>query len=374
MIFLLAVTIAASCAGCDFSSAEPSGQGVSSSESSETGETSSVADPQAETSSPDDVSSAAEQPAIIRNANYADYENRGYNALFADKYLENGIRLVGASGEKTGELLFENSKDQPSWSFAQWFTKYDISEYYDRSYTDGGAEFTYASKGKFIGGKYVPAKILSVNSNTGKIYMRLNAQVEYDRPRTSGEGWPHTLLSQGFDDRLIKVSEQSEIFMTMEYKVTGFEDIMGASADPNLHCGQMVWYVTLQNRVRSNPDYGTYVWFGLQLWDNRHEGVKVKEFAQQDAGKEDSTNQFIFNPAGDYYFENGMQPAVGERRKVDFNILPVAEIALNKAKSRGFLQNTEWEDIYIGGMNFGFEVTGTYNIGAEIYSVGVYYK
>jgi hypothetical protein len=65
---------------------------------------------------------------------------------------------------------------------------------------------------------------------------------------------------------------------------------------------------------------------------------------------------------------------VDEYRVVDFHVLEAAMEAFKTAKERGYLGDTEWEDLYIGGMNFGFEVTGTYNVAAMIDSVGVYYK
>ena len=130
----------------------------------------------------------------------------------------------------------------------------------------------------------------------------------------------------------------------------------------------------MQNRTKDSAGYGEYVWFGLQLWDNRTQGGAVSEFAAEDAGKADATHAFIYNPGGEKFLKNGRQPMVGERNKIDFDVIETAKYALETAKKRGFLPNTNWEDIYVGGMNFGFEVTGTYNVSAKIDSVGVYYK
>ena len=160
----------------------------------------------------------------------------------------------------------------------------------------------------------------------------------------------------------------------MDYTVTKFEDKMGSAADPSMHCAQLVWYITLQNRTPSHKDFGSYVWFGVVLWDNRMGGQTHGGYAAQDGGKEDATNAFIYQPDSNVAFDGQKIPVVGENRKMNFHLLDSAKAAFNLAKQRGYLGDTTWEDLYIGSMNFGFENTGTYNTAAEITSVGVYYK
>ena len=215
---------------------------------------------------------------------------------------------------------------------------------------------------------------MTIDSTVGSIYMELNAETEYDRPRQDGESWPHTLLSQEFGPDLVHVSELEDLVMNMSYEITKFEDCMGATANSNKHCAQLVWYITLQNRVQGHKDYGKYVWFGITLWDNRISGAAFGGYAAEDAGKEDATHAFIYQPASSLVHPNGKCPVVGQYRTVDFHLMDAAKAAFNTAKERGYLGDTAWEDLYIGGMNFGFEVTGTYNVAVQIDSVGVYYK
>ncbi len=308
------------------------------------------------------------------NAVLESYKKRGYNALFADPYMKKGIAVTDADGNAQNSLVFPDSSGVPEWSFAQWFTKYDISDYYKRSYSDGGATFTYKSKGKTVNGAYVPAKVLTVNSAKATVYMELNAEAEYDEPRKDGEGWPHTLLSQDFSNNLVHVSECKELIMRMDYTITKCEDKMNGSANAGLHCAQFVWYITLQNRTAGHPDFGEYVWFGLNLWDNRNEGKPSAEWGAQDAGKDDATGKFIYHPASDKFLPNGLCPSVGQKTEVTFAVLQSARRSFELAQERGYLKNTAWEDLYVGGMNFGFENTGTYNSAVQIDTVNVYYK
>ena len=305
---------------------------------------------------------------------FEEYTSNGYQALFADPFFKNGVTVLKPDGSVAGVVSGVNADGDASWVFPQWGSKYDIYNYADRTYSEGGNAFTYVSEGKLVDGTKVPAKILSINSNTGSVYMELNAEVEYDRPRQDGESWPHTLLSQDFNGNLVHLDDLEDLVMSMQYEITMFDDCMGKTADTNKHCAQLVWYITLQNRTVGHKDYGKYVWFGITLWDNRISGASFGGYAAEDAGKEDATHAFIYQPSSALVHSNGKCPVVNEYRTVDFHLLDVAKAAFNTAKERGYLGDTTWEDLYIGGMNFGFEVTGTYNVAVQIDSVGVYYK
>ena len=386
LCLLLSGVLCLSCAGCAFtppSSGEtddplenemPSGEDPEGGKPSDDEETQEPSDPSGDEPGEETPSGGDEGTEMEKNKTIEAFLADGYSALFADSYLTNGISLTDATGNRNGSLTFTQSLGEPSWTFAQWYTKYDISDYYSRSYTKGGAAFRYTSKGETIDGVFVPAKVLSVDSTTAEIYMELNAEVEYDAPRKEGEGWPHTLLSQDFSDRLVHVSELDELVMSMDYTVTKFEDKMGDEADPNMHCAQFVWYITLQNRTKGSAGYGQYIWFGLNLWDNRNAGKASAEYAAQDLGKEDATLAFIYQPSSEKFTRSGLIPQVGEEESIRFDIMETAKYAFALAKDRGYLTDTLWEDIYIGSMNFGFEVTGTYNAAVQIDTVGVYYK
>lgn len=305
---------------------------------------------------------------------YESYTENGYGVLFSDPFLKNGISVLEASGEKSGNIGVLDGGKEPSWTFSQWGSKYDIVNYADRKYENGGKKFTYISEGKSIDGETLPGKIITVDTDKGSIYMELNAEAEYDSPRKDGESWPHTLLSQDFGENLVHVSELDDLVMNMTYEITKFEDCMGEDADSDMHCAQLVWYITLQNRTEGHKDYGQYIWFGITLWDNRLSGETYGGYAAEDAGKDDATHAFIYQSPSSLVQSTGKVPEVNEKMTVDFHLLTAAKTAFKIAKQRGYLGDTTWEDLYIGGMNFGFEVTGTYNVAATVDSVGVYYK
>ncbi len=303
------------------------------------------------------------------------YLQNGYSALFNDPYMKNGLSVLSVDGAENKAIGFGTSVENPSWVFAQWHSKYDLRNYESLKYTNKGAALEISSYGaKGSDGVYIPAKVLKLDTQNPSIYMELNAELEFDKPKEDGEGWPHTLLSQDFSGELVHVCEQTEIKTHMEYAVTKFVDRMNGQADPAKHCAQLVWYVTLQNRNPESEGYGQYIWFGFNLWDNRHSGGVCPEYAAQDLGKEDATKAFIYQPASTVFFGEKRMPTVGEQTKIEFDFLPTAKQAFELAKSRGYLPQTTWEDVYIGSMNFGWEVTGIYNVGVQIDTVGIYYK
>jgi len=295
-------------------------------------------------------------------------KTKEYLSIFADNKFVDGFRVYSPSESSvffhTNKLSTLYSNTNPSWDLAQWASKYDII---NANKTSGNGEYLFENT------ETTPvSKKLYVNTLTGRIDMAVNASVEYDHDRKDGESWPHLLLGQDFSNNLVNVSECEEVLMNISFKVNSCENYTNAY-NTNLHCAQFVWYFTLQNRNQSSEDFGKYIWFGLNLYDNRMEGKVSTEFASLDGGKASSTNAFIYQPSSSKYITSTKMPCVGEKCDINFNIMEVAEYAFNLAKDRGYLGTTTWEEIYIGSTNFGFEVTGTFDIDATIYSISATY-
>ena len=303
------------------------------------------------------------------------YLENGYKALFNDPYMKNGISVFSVDGSQQKAFQFATSVGNPSWQVAQWHSRYDLHDYESLKHIKQGTAFELSSYGaKGADGKYLSAKTINVDTSGPSLYLELNAELEFDKPKEDGEGWPHILISQDFSENLVRVCEREELTTRMEYTITHCDDRMNGQANPSKHCAQLVWYVTLQNRNPDSEGYGQYIWFGFNLWDNRHSGGVCPEYAAQDLGKEDATLAFIYQPSSRVFFKEKRMPFVGEKVTMDFDFLSTAKSAFLLAKERGYLPQTVWEDVYIGSMNFGWEVTGIYNVGVQIDTVGIYYK
>lgn len=310
------------------------------------------------------------------------FNKKGYEVLYKDINFKNGFILSKTStsaegGPRYEEYLkyYEETKFyQPFWSLAQWGSRHDLYHNYELAYLEDGFTYGYtALSGKTLGDTFIPAKRVQFNSKTGEIDLELNAETEYDEPRKNGERWPHLLLGQDFSNNLVSISSTRSIIMEAEFEVTKFEDKILSLADPSLHAAQLVWYITIQNRNMSSQNYGSYVWLGVPLWDNRNAGKETELFAQLDTG----TSSLMYNSSTREYFNqsnDSKMPLIHQKAKATLEVTKAARLAYDYAIAHGYLGSTQFEDLYIGSTNFGFEVSGMYNIAVHFDSIGVYYK
>jgi len=314
------------------------------------------------------------------------YKKLGYSYLYQDPNYKKGYIVSKPTyGEGENPLHEEYLKTYswnpytPKWSIAQWTSRYDImgngeNDGYTLTQDIDGVINTYTSKGKIVNNKFVPGKVITANSKTGELYLECNTSVEYEKHRTGSEGWVHLLYGQDFEDNLVRVCEQKSIIMEASFTINKCINHMGSAYDTNKHCAQLCWYITIQNRAGgySNPDYGKYIWFGIQLWDNRTAGKVAGMYRAHDAG----TDTLIYNPSteGVYTDNAGKQPLVNQKATARIDIVSYVQEAFEYAKNNGYLGNTKFEDLYIGGTNFGYEVPGTFDIASTIHGINVFYK
>ncbi len=293
-----------------------------------------------------------------------------YLELFKDTKFIDGFTVYypdEANPHKySNKLATVNETTKSVWEFAQWSSNYDIM---NGSKNGAFGEYVFENEEKTPS----PKKMV-INTKTGKMTISLNAESEYTKDRVANQGWPSLLIQQNFDDNLIRLIDMEEINMNMTFKITSCENKTISKYDESLHCAQFVWYLTLQNRNPNSKDFGSYVWFGLNLYDSRYQGTRTDMYAAVDAGKDANTGMFIYQPDSIKFSPTGKMAGTKEKMEINFNILDEAKAAFDLAKQRGYLGTTTFEDLYIGSTNFGFEVPGTFNITAEIYNIQVLYK
>lgn len=313
------------------------------------------------------------------------YIDKGYESLYEDVNFKDGYIVtkstygVGESPYHDNYLRIYPSFYTPRWSIAQWNSKYDIlgnkddpNAGYQLVREDDGLINTIISKGQTVNGQFLPGKIIKINSMTGEIYLECNCSIEYDKDRDSSDPWVHLLLANRWRKQR-KISELSSIVMEANFTVNKcINYTKSENYSVNKHAAQLVWYVTLQNLNRSSLGYGKYIWFGVGLWDDRSVDKVANAYIAHDAG----TDTLIYNPSSSYYYGNnyGKQKGVGQENNAYVDIYPILSMAFSEAQAKGYLSNTTWDDLYIGGTNFGYEVPGTFDISATIHSLGVFVK
>lgn len=286
------------------------------------------------------------------------YTVQTQNAYADEDYL-NGFSVYTTqegNGTIVGNLKKDTSTTTPSWTIAQWNSQNDIVNGY-RSIQDDLWLWGDNSKQVFV------------RPQTHTLGLLMNASSEYTADRVQNQPWPCILLNQEFDfNNHVKISELSSLIMNVDFNITKMENHMVGEVDPNLHAAQLLWYITVQNRNVNSVDFGKYVWFGLQLYDSRYEFCPF--FANEDGGKEVNTGMFIYLQESQNFIQDVVVP--NRTYSIQYNAYEKICEAFALAQSRGYLMNTTFDDLYIGGMNIGWELPGTYDVCVEISDLNLY--
>jgi len=275
--------------------------------------------------------------------------------VFRDRMFVRGFSLtpidpktvkLGGGFEKMNvdTLYFGKERQTPIWQLAQWYSKYTLA-HINPIYGPNGS-ITYQNEGKCL-----------IRYADGSLMLELTTSKEYDHPRKNGEPWPHILLEQKFGDQSPTVGKTTEILFSMEIKLIKCENKMSEQTfDEKLHTAQSPFYFVLENCNKDSKEYGKYIWFGIPSFDYRYKHTGNEEKVSWDIG----TNTYIYNVPekslwGDVSFQDG------NWHKANADILPLIRKALETMQSKGVFTTTTLNDLMITGMNFGWEIPGTFD-------------
>ena len=275
--------------------------------------------------------------------------------VFIDRLFEHGFGLSpldpkivqqGGGFEKTNvdTLYFGKERQIPAWQLAQWWSKYTLADVIPEIGGDGS--ITYKNAGKRF-----------ARFTDGSLLLELTTSKEYDHPRKDGEPWPHILLEQKFRERSPVVGNAKELRFSMEIKLVKCENQMKPGTfNDKLHTAQSPFYFVLEDCKKGSKGKGKYVWFGIPSFDYRYKHTGNKEKVSWDIG----TNTYIYNaPENTLWGEVSFQD--GKWHKANADILPLIKRALKIMQSKGVFVTTTLADLKITGMNFGWEIPGTFD-------------
>lgn len=275
-------------------------------------------------------------------------------SVMGDPGFSNGLSLKGTNSAEspTGKYIYPFGKAQVNtvWELAEWGSRYLLSQ--DAMTTEGEVK-VYRDPGKKISFEKIPGG--------HHIVMEVTASQEYSAPRKANEAWPHLLLEQAFPDKVL-LNDLQGLVLNFEGRLIRNEMKMPEGQfDPGLHTAQFQLFITCQDLNPQSPGYGDYLWFGIPFYDYRYREAEL--YAAKDIGKGDATGKFIYSLANRDFMTGSFHD--GQWIKIEKDLYPHLKKALATARERGYLAKSADEDLRISGMNIGWEVPGTFDVGFE---------
>jgi hypothetical protein len=286
--------------------------------------------------------------------NNEDIEDTEGWEVIGDIHFKNGLavsplhpRIVTEAGgfEKanTDTVYFEKQDVLPVWQMCQWYSKYDLAGAQAVKHPDNS--IAYSNQGKKI-----------VRYADGSLLLDITTSTEYEHPRRDEENWPHLLIQQDFPEMPV-IGKVEHLNFSIQLQIVKCENKMEVGDfNANLHTAQSPFYFILRNNNKASEDYNASMWFGIPSFDYRYTGMSETESISWDTG----TGMYIYNVPQKLIWGNiSFQDEQWHKAEVD--ILPLIIKAVSAMKTRGLFQSTRLSDLVLTGMNFGWEVPGTFD-------------
>lgn len=292
---------------------------------------------------------------------------QGVYELFKDTKFANGFNVSGLSSKTDGHSIkarfdYGDATRRPNWRVAQFDTKYSFADMEKTHFSE-----MHPGIYKIVN----PSKEITLDTNTGELGLKLLSSTVYEKPREYGERWPHLLIedfgmyADSKNKFAYKLKNISQLRFHVKQKLTYFDDRMGNTANQENHAAMFFAYLYVTGT--NNKGVSERIWFGFPLFDNRY--AFSDEYGKKDGGKDDASDFFIYNIPSRAFtnttFHNAEGVPVGSVdnpwMNIDIDVMPHIQRALEAAQSKGFMQGVKMEDLYINGMNMGWEHPGTYD-------------
>lgn len=275
--------------------------------------------------------------------------------LGAQKNTDSSVKIIDYKGNSTATL-----GSPTPWQLAQWGELFgDIRPSYDKTQHDLRLGNETLENGVYSLSTLSNSKKLVVVPGQGEIELHIDSTKEYgDLPRSTGEDWPHLLISQPFSD-LIFLDKMENFYVDIE-----FEMLKNVKHAKNKETAQFQWIFTIQN-LNEGAQSGAkkdYMWFNITYFDDRYDFAPGTSMI--DSGKGDATGKFIYGPKGEKFMPSKVE--VGKKMRITYDFLPEMKAAFAAAQSNGALKGSTLSEMAIGNMNIGWEVPGLYDIGIKI--------
>jgi hypothetical protein len=298
--------------------------------------------------------------------------------LVPDRTFSNWFNIRGLGrptddGLVKGVFRTSSKVGDPAWTLAQWASRHSLADpAVTRQFQVGVYVFAITNASKRV----------TVDTRRGEIELALAASACYDQPRRQSESWPHLLASAALTDtrypaNACHVADIKRLDVSFACRLDAFAD-RHPQADPDLHAAQFQLFLYVQNLTQGDDGFGDMLWFGIPIFDNRYP-VRDERY-QRDGGKADASGKFIYSlptkaclPEGEGFVRDGRLLANRDARWVDFRIdvAPWIVYAYKLARKSGYLQTTDLGDLYVSGLNFGWEMPGAYDAAMRLRGLSI---
>lgn len=276
--------------------------------------------------------------------------------LFADMQFQQGFNLsaIDSSQGRAVEAVLNwgEAKNKPVWRLCQWGTKFSLAKA-ECEKQNGDRVYRNEAKKVLVG---------SADSENRDLILEIDGREEYgDRPRRSGEAWPHLLVEQ--DAAAVHpLSELQELRLKIQLRLLSFQDFLQDQFDAGLHAAQFQLFLIIKNIQPDSKDYNDFFWFGVPFFDNRHDIPPA--YMARDAGKNDATGKFIYTIDGKTVNTTPMKQK--QWITVDCDLLPHIQEGLKQAAAKGYLHDSDPQHYAAVNMNMGWEIPGTYDASIQV--------
>lgn len=288
--------------------------------------------------------------------------------IITDLFFEKGINLLSQKDHSNGDRVTtlgkhsfydDNLEILPNWCLAQW---------------DSGpcliANRVKSDRTKITDGI---GRTFAYNPELNTMTFELDTSLYYNgKPAIQGDYWPHLLVEQtNFinhtleEDRNFLFCDAEHMVLSMDIRLTDYS-ITPIEGDW-VNAAQFLMYFYV-NGVTSHD----FCWFGVSLFDNRYEASD--HHIAYDGGKPDASGAMIYLIGSKYVYENserslysnGVPDTSGEWVHIEIDLKPYLEDMFEKGRADGYFKSNSLSQLFLNGMNVGWESIGTFDHTMEI--------
>lgn len=321
------------------------------------------ADTQADTQVDTQATTAVDTTASVETAP----EEKKDMQIIPDLAFIDGIKLISQKDHANGDVFsvldehsfYGGQANDPVWRLVQW----DSGPCLVESRIESEPTVITDGMGRSFG--YDPEQNVMTFELDTSLYYR-------GKPAVEGDYWPHLLIEQdNFKQSLVSKEmpflscDADRLVLSMDIRLL---DLVDTPIEGDwVRAAQFLMYFYVKG-----TDTHDFCWFGVQLFDSRQD--KTNHYIGYDGGKADASGAMIYSIGSKYVYRNSGRTLYekkkpdtsGEWVHVEIDLAPYLEDMLEKGLADGYFTVDSLSELYIGGMNVGWETIGTFYHTMEI--------